>query len=196
MERREFIARLGTMVAAQLAPMPAVTQSLSRAERPEIKVGDASVFQDRNVRTGEKRETRFHLIRLDADKIVTETAGRTSGTQTFTRDWNLMEVRTGDLISQTVKPFWPRLRFPLEVGLKWESPFDVHVVTNAASRDAKWKWKAQVVGVEPVTVPGGLIRRSGSNPKALSPHGRATDRGPAPTRRPCGMRRRLSHRAA
>jgi hypothetical protein len=158
MKRREFITGLGSAAAAQLTVMPGVAQSLSKAERPEIKVGDSSVFLDRDLATGEKRETRFHVIAVDAEKIVAETGGSTSGTQTFTRDWNLMEVRTGDIVSQTAKPFWPRLRFPLTVGLKWESPFEVEVTTRSFKRDAKWQWKAQVAAAESVTVPAGAYQ--------------------------------------
>jgi hypothetical protein len=158
MKRREFIAGLGSTAAAQLAVMPGVAQPLSKAERPEIRVGDSSVFLNRDLRTGEKRETRFHVIAVDGDKIVTETAGNTSGTQTFTRDWNLMEVRTGDIVSQTAKPFWPRLRFPLTPGLKWDSPFEVEVRTKSFKRDAKWQWKAQVAAVGQVMVPAGTYQ--------------------------------------
>ena len=98
------------------------------------------------------------MIAVEADKIVIEVAGSTSGTRTFTRDWNLMEVRTGELVSQTAKPFWPRLRFPMQVGLKWDSPFEVEVTTRAFMRSAKWQWKAQVAAAESVAVPAGTFQ--------------------------------------
>jgi hypothetical protein len=159
MRRRDFIAGVGgSAAAAVFSTVPSVAQALPRAERPDIKIGDSSVYQDRNVRTGEKRETRHRLVSIDADRIVTEIAGGTSGTQTFTRDWNLVENKTGDTNDLTVKPFWPRLRFPLEVGQKWNTPFEVRVSTLAFKRTAKWQWKAQVARVEQVTVPGGTYQ--------------------------------------
>ena len=64
------------------------------------------------MRTGEKREIRLLAVSIDADKIVTEVAGGTSGRRTFTRDWNLLENKTGDTNNLTAKPFWPLgLRF-------------------------------------------------------------------------------------
>ena len=137
---------------------PCVAQSLSRAEKPEIRVGDASIFEDRNIRIGEKREIRFRAAVVDSDKIVTETAGATSGTRTFTRDWNLIEIKSGDTVTQSAKPFWPYLRFPLEIGQTWESPIDVEVTTLPLKRHAKWRWKARVVTTEAVTVPAGTFQ--------------------------------------
>jgi len=42
----------------------------------------------------------------DADKIVNETSGSTSGTRTYTRDYNLLQVKTGEKVTFTAKPFW------------------------------------------------------------------------------------------
>jgi hypothetical protein len=158
MRRRDFFRLIGVAMAPISAPMPSAAQSLARADRPEIKAGDASIFHDRNIRTGEQSEIRFQAITVDADKIVTETSGRTSGTRTFTRDWNLLEVRTGNIVSQTAKPFWPYLRFPLEVGQTWASPIDVEVTTQTFRRSSKWQWKAQVAVAEPITVPAGTFQ--------------------------------------
>jgi hypothetical protein len=154
MRRRDFIYGLGgSAAAAGISTLSSVAQAPARAERPEIRVGDSSVFQDRDVRTGVKREIRLRTISLGADRIVTEVSGATSGIRTFTSDWNLLEDKIGDTNNQTVKPFWPYLRFPLEVGQKWDTPFEVETTTLAFSRSAKWQWTAQVAAAESVTVP-------------------------------------------
>lgn len=136
---------------------PCGAQSLARVERPQINVGDASVFEDLNVVTGEKRDTNFRVLVVDADKIIVETSGSTSGTRTFTRDWNLVEIKTGDIVTQSAKPFWPHLQFPLAVGQKWETPFEIETTDRSAKRNSKWQWNAHVVAEESVTVPAGTF---------------------------------------
>ena len=71
-------------------------ETLPPAERPEPKIGDSAVFRNLDLRTGEKRDTSMVIIRIDADKIVNETSGSTSGTRTYTRDYNLLEIKTGE----------------------------------------------------------------------------------------------------
>jgi len=162
MRRREFVAGLGTAAAVRATPL-GFAQSLPWAQKPEIKVGDASVFRDRNVRSGETSETRYRVISVDAATIVTETimtktAGASYGTRTFTREWNLLQSRTDDGGMLTVRPYWPRLRFPLEVGETWEATFEVEISNLQFRRNAKWRWKAQVARAEMVTVPAGTFR--------------------------------------
>jgi serine/threonine protein kinase len=126
-----------------------------RANRPEIRVGEAWVLQSRNVSTGEKVEIRLRAVSIDGDRIVAEVADGL-GMRIFTRDWNLVEEKTGTN-DQTAKPFWPFLRFPLEVGQKWETPFEVETTNSAFRRIATWNWKAQVTAAERVTVPAGTF---------------------------------------
>jgi len=137
-----------------------LAQAPERAERPDVRIGEAAVYRDLTVRTGEKRDTTFVVIAVDADKIVTEMSGSTSGTRTFTRDYNLAEIRTGELVTFTAKPSWPFLQFPLEVGRKWDIPFEVSskVRGQPADRQAKWRWRARVVAAEAVTVPAGTFQ--------------------------------------
>jgi hypothetical protein len=137
---------------------PGLPETLSRAERPDLKVGDSTVYRNLNVRTGEKRDTAFVITMIDADTIVNETSGSTSGTRTFTRDFNPVEIKTGELVNATFKPFWPYLQFPLEVGRTWDIPFEAQFMVRPANRDAKWRWKARVVASEAVTVPAGTFQ--------------------------------------
>jgi hypothetical protein len=136
---------------------PTIAQQLGRAERPEPKVGDSTVFQDHDIRSGEKKDTAFRLISIAPDKLVTEISGATSGTRTFTRDWNLIEIKTGEVVAFTYTPYMPHLQFPLELGRTWEIPFEVEV-TQRVNRSAKWQWKARVAAAEAVTVPAGTFQ--------------------------------------
>src|SRR5262245_9275026 len=84
-------AALPILPRAGATPCPA--QTLAPAERPDPKIGDSAVYRDLDVRTGEKRDTAVVVIAVDADKIVNEASGSTSGTRTYTRDYNLLEIK-------------------------------------------------------------------------------------------------------
>jgi hypothetical protein len=153
--------RAGPALSALLAlswSAPGLAQALPRAERPVPKVGDSTVYRDLTVRTGEKRDTTFVVIAVDAERIVSETGGSTSGTRTFNRDFNPVETKTGEVVTFIAKPFWAYLQFPLEVGRKWDIPFEAEVKGRPADRHAKWQWKARVTAAEAVTVPAGTFQ--------------------------------------
>jgi hypothetical protein len=137
---------------------PGLAQAPLRAERPDVKVGDSTVYQELDVRTGEKRDTAFVVTAIDADKIVNETSGATSGARTYTRDLNPVEIKAGEVVMFAYKPFLPYLQFPLEVGRKWDIPYEVEVMARAGNRSAKWQWQARVVAAEAVTVPAGTFQ--------------------------------------
>jgi hypothetical protein len=153
-----FILRAALAILVLSGAMPCLAEPLLRAERPSVKVGDTKVFRDLNIRTGEKRDTSFVVTMIDANKIVMEMSGSTSGTRTFTREFNLVETKTGELITFTANPFWAYLRFPLEVGQKWDIPFEAKVIAQRANRNGKWQWKARVVDAEAVTVAAGTFQ--------------------------------------
>jgi hypothetical protein len=96
-----FKLRAGLAILVLSWATPGLAETLLRAERPDLKVGDSSVFRDLNVRTGEKRDTSLVVTMTDADKIVNETSGSTSGARTYTRDYNLVEIKTGELVTFT-----------------------------------------------------------------------------------------------
>jgi hypothetical protein len=108
-----------------------LAQAPERAERPDVRIGETAVYGDLTVRTGEKRDTTFVVIAVDADKIVSEMSGSTSGTRTFTRDYNLVEIKTGELVTFLAKPSWAFLQFPLAVGRRWDIPFEVDAKAGA-----------------------------------------------------------------
>ena len=153
---RGMQARLVLVVL--LCAGPCVAQSLSRAERPDVKVGDSWVYQDRDVRTGEKRDTSYVVAAVEADRIVMDTGLSTSGAWTFTREVNFIRRKTGAATAQEAKPYWPAFRFPLEVGKTWDMPFENDVETPTGTRHAKWRWKARVATAEAITVPAGTFQ--------------------------------------
>jgi hypothetical protein len=150
------ILALSIVAASWATACPAET--LPSAERPNPKVGDTAVFRNLDVRTGEKRETSIVVIQVDADKIVQEASGSTSGTRTYTRDFNLLEVKTGEKVTFTAKPFWASLRFPLDVGQTWDGFFESEAVLRPRNRNTQWRWKAHVVAAEAITVPAGTFQ--------------------------------------
>lgn len=132
-------------------------RSRGRADRT-LKVGDAWVYQTRDVRTGETRELSFLVTAVEADTIVTETGLSTSGAWTFTREWNPVERKTGDVITMSIAPSWPQFAFPLEIGRSWEAPFTNDVILPTGTRHVQWQWKGRVVGAEEVTVAAGRFQ--------------------------------------
>ena len=146
------------LILVLLCRVDCVAQSLSRESRPEVLVGESWVYRDRDVNSGETRETSFSVKAVAADKIITETGLSTSGLWTFTRDWNLIERRTGTKVEEVVMPYWPHFEFPLEAGKTWIKRFENEVMTKRGKRDAKWEWKAHVAGAELVTVPAGRFQ--------------------------------------
>jgi len=152
------ILRGGLTIVALSWATACPAETLSPAGRPELKIGDSSVVRNLDVRTGEKRDTSIVVIMVDADRIVTEASGSTSGTRTYTRDYNLLEVKTGEKVTLTVKPFWASLRFPLEVGQTWGGFFESESVVLPRNRSIQWRWKASVVSAEAITVPAGTFQ--------------------------------------
>jgi hypothetical protein len=154
---KPIIMRTGLMLFMVLCAAPSVGQLLLRADRPDVKVGDSWVYQERIVGTGGKRELWLRVTLVDADRIVTET-GPALGVWTFTRDWNPVERKAGDKVFDSLKPHMPHFRFPLELGSTWEAAFEREIVGTSGMRHAKWQWKGRVVAAEAVTVPAGTFQ--------------------------------------
>lgn len=128
-------------------------QPLTRADRPEVKVGDTWVYQNSDARTGEKRpELTLTAKEVTTDNIVLETD--TGARRTYTRDFNIIEIKSGDTVTFSAKPNWTFYQFPLEVGKKWEAQWE----TTSTRQTIRWQGKTQVEGVETVTVPAGTFQ--------------------------------------
>jgi hypothetical protein len=152
------LVRAGGLLSLLLCAAACAAQPLARAERPDVKTGESWVYREQDLVTGEKRDTSSLVTAVDADGIVTETGLSTSGAWTFTRDWNPVERRSGQVVSIATRPYWPFLQFPLEVGKNWDASFENEVTTKGGKRFATWPWKARVVGTEAVTVPAGTFQ--------------------------------------
>jgi hypothetical protein len=152
------ILRGGLAILALSWATACPAETLLLADRPDPKIGDSAVFRNLDLRTGEKRDTAMVVVMVDADKIVHELSGSTSGTRTYTRDYNLLEIKTGERVTFTAKPFWASLRFPLEVGQTWDGFFEAEAVVRPRNRSTQWRWKAKVVAAETVTVEAGTFQ--------------------------------------
>jgi len=62
-------------------------------------------------RAGETRDIAFVVTVVDAGRVVSQAGLGTSGAWTFTREWNLVERRTGDTMAASMKPYWQSLEF-------------------------------------------------------------------------------------
>lgn len=156
--RVEVIMRfaLGTtiLLAGILLHSSALAQALIRADRPELKIGDTWVYQQSDARTGEKRGAGTHVLEaLGDDRIVVRTGP--AGTNTYTRDWNLTEMKQGDSVTFAARPAWAYYQFPLEVGKQWDAKFDA--TSRGGQRTTRWQWKVRVEAVESVNVPAGTF---------------------------------------
>ena len=143
----------GLALFISFCPLLCTAQPLTRADRPELKVGDTWVVQNSDARTGEKRpELTLTVREVTSDNIVLETG--TGRRRTYTRDWNIIETKSGDTVTFSAKPYWTRYQFPLEVGKKWEAQWE----TTSTNQTIRWKGETQVEGVETVTVPAGTFQ--------------------------------------
>ena len=131
----------------------ASAQSVTRAELPQVRKGDAYVYQETDLRSGEKPQRyTVRVVDVTDSNIVTLT-GNTR--RTYTREWNLIETMRGEVLDRTAEPAWPHYRFPLEVGKRWEVSF---VSTyRARNQVTRHEWRSEVEGVENVTVPAGTF---------------------------------------
>ena len=128
-------------------------QELTRAERPEVKVGDRWVTRSKDVATGELRQPFTTTVTEVTDNtIVVQVGGRT--VSTLSREWNVIETKVDDKVTFTATPLWMFYQFPLEVGKKWSGRWETTSLTQATS------WTADVVveAIESVTVPAGTFQ--------------------------------------
>ena len=150
---KSIFQQVGLAVFVSFCSLLCSAQALTRADRPEVKVGDSWVMQNSNPRTGEKRpEVTLTVKEVTADNIVLESG--TGNRLTFNRDWNIIETKSGDTVTFSAKPNSTFYQFPLEVGKTWEAQWE----TTSTQQTTRWQGKTQVEGVETVTVPAGTFQ--------------------------------------
>ena len=87
----------------------ALSQELTRAARPDIKEGDSWVYQVTDVVTGEKRPETINVVQtVTGDRIVIQS--NNSIVTTWTRDWNLVESKQGEVVTFKADPGWDAVR--------------------------------------------------------------------------------------
>lgn len=144
-------AQATLLIAAAVWSQAIGAQGLTRVERPAINVGDTWVYQSRDAQTGEKRPGWRHVVsEVTPDRIMVRSA---KSQLSFTQDFNLIEIKTGETVTVRYTPAWGYYNFPLEVGKTYDAKFQSD--SRSGTRDTRWNWKAEVLGSESVTVPAG-----------------------------------------
>jgi len=131
---------------------PSYAQVPSRAEVPDVRVGDNWVIQNRNARTGELQQELDLTVTGVSDTSIT-TVSPDGQSRTYTREWNQVETKNGEAVTFSAKPSFQLLQFPIEVGRKW----DVRWEQVTPRQFTKWQGQAVVKGVESVSVPAGTF---------------------------------------
>ena len=147
----QYTCNAGLAVFMLASALDCIAQPLIRADRPEMKVGDTWMTQG-SERNAPNRELTTFVKAVYADKFVLET-GR-GQLQTYTRDWNVTERKTGDTVSFLATPNWTFYQFPLEVGKEWQAEWE----TDSARGKNRYKGKTRVESSEDVTVAAGTFK--------------------------------------
>jgi hypothetical protein len=130
------------------------TPVLTRAERPEISVGDRWTYQRKNLDTGEVRPPGpLNVSQVTANTITVRLG---SMERTFSREWNLLEERMNKKANYRAYPLWLFFRFPLTVGKKWDGIWETNNFLDDSQ--ARWRGKSEVKAIETVTVPAGTFQ--------------------------------------
>lgn len=140
-------------IVAGLIAGGVTAQELTRAELPEVKVGDRWVMKSRDVASGTDRQPiGITVTSVTADTIVVQSGQRNE--RTYSREWNFRENRREGKVNSSASPQWLFYSFPLEVGKKWQGSWE----SVSSSQTTRWSGKAEVERVESVTVPAGTFQ--------------------------------------
>ncbi len=137
---------VAVLVAVEIGAQPL------RAEQPTIAVGDTWVYETTDRQTGEKRGKLRQVVIEAGDGIVVR-IGKSE--RIYTREMNLVEVRSGSTTTARYDPYWLQFSFPLEVGKRYEK--SLQSTTRSGARTTRWQLKAHVVGTESVTTATGTF---------------------------------------
>ena len=139
------------ILIAALLPAHTAAQA-STAEQPVINVGDAWVYETTDRQTGEKRGKLRQVVTEVGDAIVVR-LGKSE--RVYTREMNLIEIRSGGATTAKYDPHWLHFSFPLEAGKRYER--NLVSTTRGGARTTRWQLKAQVIGAESVTTAAGTF---------------------------------------
>jgi hypothetical protein len=139
------------LVFCAALPCLAAAQSLTRADHPQLQIGDWWRYETTVLPSQDKRSELITITDIRPDAIVT-TAREVS---VYDRAWGLKELRVNGETTFRADPPRSLLAFPLEVGRQWNGD----AVHNFYARGFVRRWQGTVFvdGVERVTVPAGTF---------------------------------------
>lgn len=145
-------SRLVFVVVWSLCSASASAQGLTRADRPEFKLGDTWQYYV-TPRTGEKYLGARHIVRAIAPDEVTIGIGKT--VRRVTPELNVIDNRSGDTVTSSHAPYWRLYSFPLEIGKEWSGRWQSR--SSARPQVTYWSATVKVVGTESATVAAGTF---------------------------------------
>lgn len=147
------------LTVAQFAAAAEYTDSASVnrskvVEMPDIKVDDYWVYKRKDLNNGEEQGT----FRLDAI-IVTDTnvvlrSGKRE--ENATRELNMIDRKFDNKLIMKLEPSQAFLKFPLEVGKKWDGAWVTSSLSNGT--ETRVTGNGEVEAIETVTVPAGTFQ--------------------------------------
>jgi hypothetical protein len=139
------------LIAAALGSLGVAGNSFA-AQQPAIEIGDAWVYETTDRSTGEKRGKFRQVVTEVGDNIVIR-IGKSE--LVYTREMNLIEVRSGGATTAKFDPYRLSYSFPLDTGKRYEKSFAG--TSRSGARTTRYQSKAQVVGTESVTTAAGTF---------------------------------------
>lgn len=111
-------------------------------------------MQSRDTQTGEEQPAYsiITVVEVTPERLVAQVGG--PGVWIYTPELNLIETRSGSVVTYSSVPPRPVLAFPLEVGREWTS----RSRDERPASENRWTGKARVEAFEPVTVPAGTFQ--------------------------------------
>ena len=126
--------------------------------KPEVKVGDSWTYRDMNYwNNTQTRVLRMTVTLVKSDVVLVgfkynnDTSERDSQ---WTSEWNAVSAPAGQIYS----PHWGLFKFPLAVGAKYETVFDLTARSGGYLGQWKHEQTVTVVGWEDIEVPAGKFR--------------------------------------
>jgi len=142
LKRRLFVA----VSIASLAAAAFAQSAAPRAELPTVKVGDRWKFDQNDRRTGLKENEWSRTVTAVSASQIEGTEN--DGKFIWTSDLNTVESSTAVITGDA-----RFLKFPLEVGKKWD--FKYNFASKVGPAKGRWQLDAAIVAYEKVKVPAG-----------------------------------------
>lgn len=139
------MVRIASLLFVPLALLGAPQVLAQQAEKPQIKVGQVSVFVQR-VDNAEREDTQT-VVSVEGDVVRVRTADDKEGL--FTGEWNTV---LSSLSGNRFEPHVAVLRFPITVGKTWPAAYQT---LTASGMKISSDLTATVTGFEKARLPAG-----------------------------------------